>query len=228
MCPVCWRMVYLGKACFVREGEGAEQESSMFESHTDCCPCCNLFVPGTQKLLGHIAAHILHDSSLQYSLEPCGLCSLPSPSCKFFSCKDWGGIQVDLKKSECPHLARFSYAKAKEPTEHSPSSNVPIKCPCCPNTASAVWKYNIAAHYEKNIPAFQFHSNIASPHSKMTHWRISGIIEFQQAGKQQLPSDKSNKKANAGVVWRTQQLPCFTVSYIILLSVTGLLNFSSI
>jgi hypothetical protein len=44
---------------------------------------------------------------------------------------------------------KYSYSVAAESSTSSPCSNVPIACPLCSNTASAVWKYSMKAHFQE-------------------------------------------------------------------------------
>ena len=102
----------------------------------------------THKVLEHIGAHLLFDTSLNASLEQelCGLCFHPSPLCIFYLRKGKGAgasQQVDIKKSRCPNLIKgFSYQSAAMESTSSPCTNVSLICPLCPSTSGAIWKYN--------------------------------------------------------------------------------------
>ena len=60
--------------------------------------------------------------------------------------------QIDVKKSQCLNLNEkgFSYGLASISSSSSPCTNVPMCCPCCPESASLVWKYSMVVHYAKH------------------------------------------------------------------------------
>ena len=132
-----------------------------------CSPAVALDPKKVIKVLEHIGAHILFNNNLILSLEPCGLCLRPSPSCVFYLRKGKGAgssCQVDLRCSRCPRLQRFSYQSASIEAPNSPCTNVPIVCPLCPSTASAVWKYNMRAHFSKHHPTASFGDHFPDMH----------------------------------------------------------------
>lgn len=82
-----------------------------------------------QRVLEHMGAHILFDSGVDRTTNPCGLCLLSSQACRYFVGRGKGSKasrHVDSKRSTC--------------------SNVPIPCPLCPD-APAVWRYNLQSHF---------------------------------------------------------------------------------
>jgi len=93
------------------------------------------------------------------ALELCGLCLRPSPSC-FFRLRNGKGAsasqQLDLKNSRCLHLHRFSYTSAATESQSSPCTNVPVICPLCPASDSAIWKYNMKHHFASRHPSINF------------------------------------------------------------------------
>jgi hypothetical protein len=129
----------------------------MIDHGANFCPSCDPPVPldvsRGQKVLNHVGAHILYDRTIDRSLEPCGLCLRPSPTCVFHLTKASNGIQVDFKKSTCTSLAKFKYKAASTSSDSSPCSNVPIRCPICLNDKHAVWRYNLHAHLKSRHPA---------------------------------------------------------------------------
>ncbi|KAG6835458.1 hypothetical protein H0H93_001265, partial [Arthromyces matolae] len=137
-----------GKACFLVEGENEREVALSIQQ----CPVCgpNVILPkSAQRVLEHMSAHILFDSKIARSQEPCGLCLRPSPSCTFHlrrSKGSEGGDQINYKKSHCANLLTFSYSVAAQSSTSSPSSNVPLHCPVCPPGSPAVWRYNLLAH----------------------------------------------------------------------------------
>ncbi|EJD39840.1 hypothetical protein AURDEDRAFT_70847, partial [Auricularia subglabra TFB-10046 SS5] len=128
-----------GKACFICEDEEPGENGV---PKIGCCPLCSPPVKlptEIQKLLAHNAAHILFDSSVRATDEPCGLCMRPAG--------------IDYKKSTCA-IGKFKmrYAVAAASSESSPASNVPISCPWCRPEAPAVWKYNLLTHARRAHP----------------------------------------------------------------------------
>ncbi|KAK0436202.1 hypothetical protein EV421DRAFT_1716061, partial [Armillaria borealis] len=125
------------------------------------CPFCVPSVPldpsKPHRFLEHIGAHILNKSVLP-STEPCGLCGLPSSSCQFYLTKGKGSggqMKTDYRASRgCPNLGvRFKYGIAKISRKTAPCSNVPFRCPICPENAPAIWKYMAKYHFMNHHPA---------------------------------------------------------------------------
>ena len=143
------------------------------------------------KLILHIAVHILHDVAVDRSQEPCGLCLQPSPTCLFYFRCSHSGIQVDMEKSTCPRLARFSYTKSRDVTEESPCGNVLVPCPRCPKNAPGVWKYNLQQHF-----ATKHCSSLVPANLQITQWEIDALRvhwDNRQSLKQK-PSQRKRKK----------------------------------
>lgn len=158
------RLLYLGKACFIGEND---QESVGMETlnSKDCqCPACGpdstLDLSQGQRLLEHIAAHILHDSKFERSIERCGLCLRSSPQCQFYLKKGRGtqsNLKIDWDRSTCPTKINFSYIVAAQSTASSPCSNIPILCPLCSEKKDpAIWKYYAKTHFHNNHPTADF------------------------------------------------------------------------
>jgi hypothetical protein len=106
-----------------------------------------------QHVLEHAAAHILFDQQLDSASEPCGLCLRPSPLCKFYLKTGKGfdaNLQINYSKSICANMLRLSYAVASLSTISSPCSNIPVQCPWCPQSAPAIWRYNMFYHIKNN------------------------------------------------------------------------------
>ncbi|TFK58748.1 hypothetical protein BDN72DRAFT_950059 [Pluteus cervinus] len=140
-----------GKACFLCE---RENERGILLSKQ--CPSCTPPVPleNGPQLLAHMAAHHLYDPRVSRSSQPCGFCLRPG---------------VDHVRSSCPMLSKFSYAAAAKSSATSPSSNVPVKCPECPESAPAVWKYNMFEHIKER----HSYLDISNP-AISTQWEICG------------------------------------------------------
>ncbi|KAJ7497923.1 hypothetical protein B0H11DRAFT_1801330, partial [Mycena galericulata] len=141
---------FLGKACFlVDDGEWTRGE---FKSNAFECPKCDPPVPlaseNHQKVLEHNGAHILFDTSIKNSDEPCGLCLRPFPICTFELSKTAGSVaarQIDWRRSTCINPIKFKMAAAKKSTKHSPCTNHLIPCPM--QCGRNIWTYNLDAHY---------------------------------------------------------------------------------
>ena len=120
------------------------------------CPGCpqttHLDKSNGQRVLAHIGSHILHDESIDRSLEPCRLCLRPIALCTIYLTKQSArNNHWTLKYGgtiPCPNVTSFSYAAAMVSSESSPCSNVPIRCPYCPDGSPAVWRYNIQSHLQ--------------------------------------------------------------------------------
>ncbi|KZV59352.1 hypothetical protein PENSPDRAFT_550723, partial [Peniophora sp. CONT] len=108
-----------------------------------------------QRFLEHMGAHILYDLSIDRASQPCGLCLQPSPACRIFLKKGRGkdaALSVDMKRSACPNLIKFSYGSASQSSDSAPCSNHPIHCDLCPSSAPAVWPYNWEHHHQHEHP----------------------------------------------------------------------------
>lgn len=120
------------------------------------CPSCKLELPSApQRVLEHIGAHILFDPAVKQSSQPCGLCLRPSPICVFHLKKGKGSKanpKIDNESSACANLIAFKYGTASSSGPSNPCTNVPISCPFCSSTASAVWKYNMKEHLKAKHP----------------------------------------------------------------------------
>ncbi|KAJ7454366.1 hypothetical protein B0H11DRAFT_2200685 [Mycena galericulata] len=130
---------YNGKACFlVDDGEWTRGEfkSNAFESENH------------QKILEHNGAHILFDTSIENSDQPCGLCLRPFPTCTFELSKTAGSVaarQIDWRRSTCINPMKFKMAAAKKSTKHSPCTNHLLPCPM--QCGQNIWTYNLDAHF---------------------------------------------------------------------------------
>jgi hypothetical protein len=83
-------------------------------------------------VIKHIRAHVLHDASVDYSSEPCGLCLHPVLLCKIVLKKAkgcTGKLAIDIKLSSCPNLIKFSIANVAACFETSPYINHSMRCP---------------------------------------------------------------------------------------------------
>ena len=152
----------IGNAAFICEDEVDERQVAEFTSAqpnhcSRCRPPVSWDTTKTHKILEHVAAHLLFDSGLDTSQELCGLCMRSSPLCTFYLRKGKGASsapQIELRTSRCPNLiSKFFYAAASTESTNSPCTNIPVVCPLCPSTSSAVWKYNMKTHLIKTHPS---------------------------------------------------------------------------
>ncbi|KAE9404085.1 hypothetical protein BT96DRAFT_813939, partial [Gymnopus androsaceus JB14] len=136
--------------CFLAKYESASRETNAGQH---CCPQCTPAVPldmeQGQQVIEHVGAHIVHDTLVNRSTEPCGLCLQATPLCRIYLKKAQGrksGVKVDATCSKCPNLVKFFYGTAMKSTQSSPCSNVPLTCELCGIGAAAVWRYNMKYH----------------------------------------------------------------------------------
>lgn len=180
----------LDKACFVCEDDEKEKELLAQKQ----CPLCKIDLPtAPQRVLEHMAAHILHDSGISISTQPCGLCLQPSPACVFKFQKVNGGkslIKIDLVNSHCPNLAKFNYAVAAVADASHPCSNVPVQCTLCPSDAPGVWRYNMLEHLKSKHPYVDLNDardiwEIAESEKKALHmiWKERKTVKKTRKGK---------------------------------------------
>ncbi|THU80279.1 hypothetical protein K435DRAFT_695989, partial [Dendrothele bispora CBS 962.96] len=143
-----------------------------------CGPDAIIDTSNYQRILEHMAAHILFDLvRLQPTTEPCGLCLCPAPQCQMVLRNIRGadrGQSIDHQRSSCPNLKqdqRSSYARAAESTEASPCSNVPLPCPLCNRI---IWHYNLALHFQNS-------HNLRSPQEYPKNYGADIISEAEKS-----------------------------------------------
>jgi hypothetical protein len=102
-----------------------------------------------QRFLKHVSAHILHDKTIDCSLEPCGLCLSPAPLCKFILVNSKGrarNVTINMNVSSCLNLIKISILVATKCSDASPCTNHPMSCPYYMHSSLAVWSYNFRQH----------------------------------------------------------------------------------
>jgi hypothetical protein len=153
---------HLAHAAFVCEAEIDECTiTGPSGAQSNHCPVCRPAIPWdinkAHKILEHITTHMLFDSTLDTTKEPCGLCMRPSPLCSFYLHKGKGARstqQIDEHVSHCPNfMGKLFYSAAATERTNSPCTNVPVTCPLCPSTSAAVWKYNMKTHLARIHPS---------------------------------------------------------------------------
>lgn len=183
--------------CFLCETE--DTSTSTNTGKCDMCPLCpDVLLSGRQQnvALNHIAAHIVHDTTRVDPLaNPCGFCLSTGDACAIYLKKSRGargGFSIDMNRSRCPRKYKLVTSVASASTTRSPSSNVPLPCPLCPNGAQAVWKYNLPHHLRR------IHK--ADPDRFASLWRIteqerSWLKALQQAAPRQTKRKRKQAKA---------------------------------
>ncbi|KAJ7671994.1 hypothetical protein B0H17DRAFT_1335340 [Mycena rosella] len=161
----------LGRACFVCEGD--DENQALLETDAHVCPKCTSSMPldmgHPQTILAHMGAHILHDTNVDRSTQPCGLCLRPWPMCQFFlkrsgSAGNTQTLNMAISRG-CPNLVYFSYGTAVVSEESSPCSNAPLRCALCNPKDPAVWRYNFKEYM------MQHHSDVSL--TKYSHiWEL--------------------------------------------------------
>ncbi|KZT31449.1 hypothetical protein SISSUDRAFT_973947, partial [Sistotremastrum suecicum HHB10207 ss-3] len=194
---------------FVCETEG-EDRDHLHGAQKQFCPYCPkasaipLDFTNGPAVISHMAQHLRFDPKILHDPERCGFCLRPNHLCIFFLKKPKGAnstIQIDDKKSGgCLNygpfgVKRINYAAAAQSTPSSPCSNVPLKCPICPDAAPAVWKYGMKAHLKKHD------ANLA----EYTHlWEIS---RAEEEALKILWNTRTSRRTP-----RTANTPSFTIS----------------
>ena len=145
------------------------------------CPGCprtvHLDRSNGQRVLAHIGSHILHDTAIDRSLEPCGLCLCPATLCTIYltkrSARNGNWTVKYSGTAPCPNATSFSYAAAMVSSESSPCSNVPVICPYCPDESPAVWRYNMQSHVKNR--------HRVDPHKQKELWVLTKDEETAMA-----------------------------------------------
>ncbi|KAF8187410.1 hypothetical protein K438DRAFT_1677498 [Mycena galopus ATCC 62051] len=133
-----------------------------------CTPSVALDVTRPQTVLTHIGAHILYDSTVDRSTQPCGFCCRPFAICHFALKKTADGmtVKMDASKGCTNFVKKFNYGVAAKSTTSSPCSNVPLRCPECDTTDPSIWRYNLKKHL--------LHDHPHTPISKHAHlWELT-------------------------------------------------------
>ncbi|KAE9389484.1 hypothetical protein BT96DRAFT_834837, partial [Gymnopus androsaceus JB14] len=170
-----------------------------------CVPTVEFDLEQGQHVLEHNGAHLLHNSTIDRSTEPCGLCLRPSSLCRIYLKKNCGrksNFQINLRKSKCTNLAKFSYKTATTSSKTSPCSNVPLLCDLCGGIgAAAVWRYNMKHHLMNVHPTVDL--------VQYQHLWVLSMVEVD--GMQELwRNRKKSKRKKAKAL--TKDLPAFRVS----------------
>lgn len=156
------------------------------------CPGCsaNLRSLSAPKRLNHMGAHILHDPTLDRSIERCGFCLRPSPTCVIKLQRSNKKFRIDMVHSTCIRLEKFSYARAAESTTSTPCTNVPLLCPLCLQNKPAVWKYSFEAHLQTCHPTVD-----RAPYEKLYTIPSSEVKQMQAVyrSRRNVPQKRNRK-----------------------------------
>jgi hypothetical protein len=144
-----------GRAAFLCESDHGDRQLHDLDTCPKCRPAYEWDRTQGQRILEHVGTHILFDSTISHLSETCGFCLQSGSTCVFYLRKGRGsgsGPQVDLIRSRCLNLVKFSYQSASTSTDSAPCSNVPIPCPLCPAKDPAIWRYNMKTHFHNHHP----------------------------------------------------------------------------
>ena len=95
----------------------------------------------------HVTYHLLKSPGFVLE-DTCGFCGL---SCQTVLVKT--SKSVEKPQSNCKRFYEFRLKNAEKLTKGNLSTNVPVKCPFCPDDAKTfVWKYSLPAHLEAHHP----------------------------------------------------------------------------
>ncbi|KAF6750795.1 hypothetical protein DFP72DRAFT_504962 [Ephemerocybe angulata] len=120
--------------------------------------------PGPSRILEHVGACILFDSTLDRLEEPCGLCLLPSKLCRYVVVKGKGSqaslhVDWELGVHEAS-ISRTSGPRSILIAHHAPISLSHVHCPKSE-------RYNLRFHLERVLSV-----EVVTPYSKL--WTLSG------------------------------------------------------
>ncbi|KAJ6604069.1 hypothetical protein B0H10DRAFT_1821589 [Mycena sp. CBHHK59/15] len=183
-----------GFACFVCEGDNQIDGLEETDSHSclKCKPPHTLNINKPQTVLTHMGIHILYDSTIHASNQPCGFCCRPFPMCHFVLKRTAEGLAVNVAASHgCMNFVkRFNYNVAATSSVNSPCSNVPMCCPECDTTAPAVWRYNLKYHLGHSHPRIP-----VAKHKDLWELSESEKVAMQNIWKKlKEPSKKATRK----------------------------------
>ncbi|KAF6764939.1 hypothetical protein DFP72DRAFT_839943 [Ephemerocybe angulata] len=138
-----------------RERSGSDEQTDFANANTSeclmCTPSVRLNLSHGQRMLEHVACHILFDEKIDRTSLPCGLCLRVPNQCKYFIIKGRGAkvnFRIDNERSGgCMRSVNYVYGVAAQSTRTSPCSNVPLRCPLGTKAEPAVWRYNLEHHF---------------------------------------------------------------------------------
>ena len=166
-----------------------------------------------QHFVKHVSAHILHDKSIDHSLEPCGLCLSPALLCKFIVTNGKGHsgkVGINMNVSLCLNLIKLSILVVAKCSDALPCTNHPMSCPYCPHSSLAIWFYNFLQHLLRHHPTVSLkkHESIFTL-SKLEKDGIKHI--WDQWYKQRKACSKTE---HCLVISEMHQLACLVLKYI--------------
>ncbi|KAJ3548106.1 hypothetical protein NMY22_g1393 [Coprinellus aureogranulatus] len=191
------------KCCFLAEVSNTDLETVANASTSRCTlcePAVALDLSDGQRVLEHIGCHILFDPAVKRTDLPCGLCLLPPSLCKYFVVRGKGSkasMRVDhLRSSGCSRSVNYQYARAATSVKSAPCSNVPLRCPLCPKSEPAVWRYNLEQHLK-----FAHSPDAATRYAEL--WEIDETertaMKFIWSNRKKQKARKSKKKKEQGL-----------------------------
>ncbi|KZT32767.1 hypothetical protein SISSUDRAFT_1132976 [Sistotremastrum suecicum HHB10207 ss-3] len=179
------------EACFVCEKDGHELDNNTSHFYCDYCPKQpNINWKSAPEVIGHMAAHLLHDISVPKDVPRCGFCLKPDPTCRCAFRGKKESPQLDAVKTigcrvfgKDGFIKLFKYQYAAKSSKRSPCSNVPIPCPVDPDGCAPVWKYSLQAHLHRN------HS--VDPEQYKEYYQLS---KLERQGMRDLWNNRHNSK----------------------------------
>jgi len=151
---------FTGKVCFMIDNFNTNRD--IIKNGTGKLECLKydptiMFNPSHwQCFVEHISTHILHDKSIDHSLEPCGLCLSLALLCKFTLTNGKGHsrkVAININASSCLNLIKLLISVVAKCSDALPCTNHPMNCHYCPHSSPAVWSYNFCQHLLQHHPA---------------------------------------------------------------------------
>jgi hypothetical protein len=101
-----------------------------------------------------MSQHILFDTAVSKSLQPCAWClGCNIDLCCVYLKTSKKQDQLDFDACGCELKVDFKLGNARKPTKANPCTKYPVRCPLCPKTSTAaVWRYNLKYHIQKSHP----------------------------------------------------------------------------
>lgn len=102
------------------------------------------------KMREHVAAHLIEAVDLgEIHPDTCGYCGTHGDGC-VVSLEQGSARGILVPYSTCDFFYKFNLKSASKLS--SPCSNVPLRCPGCPDEETVYWKYNLRVHCAQKHP----------------------------------------------------------------------------
>lgn len=132
-----------GLLCFIFDSDPSQAIHTDTQLRCRQCPTVSFNQERPADLVKHISAHIMYDNEIQSGA--CGFCL--DYGCKIFltSQERRSAVRIDTDLSTCPNLLRLSLNTDPDKVQ---CTNKPIRCPLCPKSEPAQWKYHLEKHLQ--------------------------------------------------------------------------------